>query len=64
LTSAKQATIFLYVKKTKLSAKPVKNKGGRPKKTAILATGKEAAVRFESAMRFALKGGPHPTGKE
>jgi hypothetical protein len=43
--------------------KPKKNKGGRPRKTAILATGKESAERFAAGMAHVLKGGPHPKDK-
>jgi len=44
------------VKKTK----DVKNKGGRPRKSPILATGKEAEERFMAGMQHVLKAGPHP----
>ncbi len=42
---------------------PQKNKGGRPRKSAILATGKEAETRFAAGLRHVLQAGPHPQGK-
>lgn len=36
---------------------PTKNKGGRPKKSAELHTGSEAAKRFAAGLRFAIAGG-------
>ncbi len=44
----------------KTENKESKNKGGRPRKAAILATGSEAAKRFAAGLGFAIKGGPHP----
>jgi len=44
-------------------SKDAKNKGGRPQKVAILATGKEAEARFAAGLQHVLKAGPHPQGK-
>jgi len=46
--------------KPKPSAAKPKNKGGRPRKVAVLATGKEAATRFAAGLRFAIAGGQQP----
>jgi hypothetical protein len=40
-----------------------KNKGGRPRKVAVLATGKEAVARFVAGMRHVLQAGPDATEK-
>jgi len=40
-----------------------KNKGGRPRKVAILHRGNEAGKRFAAGLKFAIAGGSEPAKK-